>query len=206
MKKAAAAAALLLVAAACRKSASPPPRSAPAASAATNVLLVTLDTLRPDALGWVAGANATPALDRLAASGFRFPAAVSPVPLTFPSHAAILTGVLPRRMGLTDNGQTLGAAPRTLAEALRDRGRATAAFVSGYPLARGFGLDRGFDVYDDRFPAGEGESLERRAPETTEAAVAWLSTARPPPGHLSSGRARPRSGSAWSWPRLSGCT
>jgi arylsulfatase A-like enzyme/Flp pilus assembly protein TadD len=144
------------------------------------VLLVTLDTLRPDALGWVAGRNATPALDRLAAAGFRFPAAVSPVPLTFPSHAAMMTGVLPRRMGLRDNGQTLAAAPRTLAEVLREAGRATSAFVSGYPLARSFGLDRGFDVYDDRFTTGEGESLERSAAETTAAAVGWLATARRP--------------------------
>ncbi len=148
-----------------------------------SVLLVTLDTLRPDALGWVAGRNATPALDQLAAAGFRFPAAVAPVPLTFPSHAALLTGVLPHRMRLRDNGQTLGSEPATLAETLRAQRYATAAFVSGYPLARTFGLDRGFDTYDDRFSAGEAEPwsarrsrwrLERPAPETTVAALAWL--------------------------------
>ena len=162
-------------------------------STRSSLLLITLDTLRPDALGWVAGGNATPALDQLAAQGFRFPAAVSPVPLTFPAHAAILTGVLPHRMGLRDNGQTLGAAPRTLAELLRERGRATAAFVSGYPLARAFGLDRGFDVYDDSFshvpgsdprrgpdPGAAPETLERRAPETTAAALAWLASAPRP--------------------------
>jgi len=145
-----------------------------------DVLLITLDTLRPDALGWVGGENATPFLDRLAREGFRFAGAVSPVPLTFPSHATILTGVLPRRLGLRDNGQALGPQPETLAEVFRARGYATAAFVSGYPLARAFGLDRGFDTYDDRFSTGEGESLERRAPETTTAAVAWLTTARRP--------------------------
>jgi arylsulfatase A-like enzyme/Flp pilus assembly protein TadD len=144
------------------------------------VLLITLDTLRPDALGWVAGKNATPALDRLAAGGLRFSAAVSPVPLTFPSHVALLTGVLPRRMGIHDNGQTLGPEPETLAQALHARGYSTAAFVSGYPLARSFGLGRGFDAYDDRFTAGEGESLERLAPETTAAALAWLASARAP--------------------------
>lgn len=192
LRGAAGAAALSLLAVACgqrERTAAPSAEARPASS----VLLITLDTLRPDALGWVAGKNATPALDRLAARGFRFPAAVSPVPLTFPSHAAILTGVLPRRMGLRDNGQTLGAEPMTLAEVLKRRGYSTAAFVSGYPLSRAFGLDRGFDVYDDRFshvpgsdpprgsdPGTANESLERRAPETTAAAVAWLATARRP--------------------------
>lgn len=149
-------------------------------SESASVLLVTLDTLRPDSLGWVSGANATPALDRLAAGGLRFPAAVAPTPLTFPSHAAMMTGVLPRRLGLRDNGQTLGPEPETLAGVLRARGYRTAAFVSGYPLSRGFGLDRGFDSYDDRFTAGAGENLERTAPETTKAAVAWLASARAP--------------------------
>jgi choline-sulfatase len=180
LRKGAGAAALLLLALACRKDGAPASRASSKAASRPNVLLVTLDTLRPDALGWVAGRNATPALDRLAAGGFRFPAAVSPVPLTFPSHVAVLSGVLPRRLGLRDNGQTLGAAPTTLAEVFRGRGYSTAAFVSGYPLARGFGLERGFDNYDDRFSAGEGESLERPAPETTKAAVAWLASAKAP--------------------------
>jgi choline-sulfatase len=171
--------ALLLVTVGCRRDEKRASIALPGPTAAS-VLLVTLDTLRPDALGWVARNDRTPALDRLAAAGFRFPAAVAPVPLTSPSHASMLTGVLPRRMGLRDNGETLGSTPRTLAETLRDSGRTTAAFVSGYPLSRAFGLDRGFDVYDDRFSAGEGEALERRAPETTAAALAWLATARKP--------------------------
>jgi arylsulfatase A-like enzyme/Flp pilus assembly protein TadD len=161
----------------CRARKAPAPR---ASAARPNVLLVTLDTLRPDALGWVAGRNATPALDRLALEGFRFPSAVSPVPLTFPAHASMLTGVLPRRLGTRDNGQALATGPATLAEISKAQGYATAAFVSGYPLARAFGLDRGFDVYDDRFSAGEGETLERRASETTAAAVSWLASARRP--------------------------
>jgi choline-sulfatase len=175
-------AALLLVVAglACRGRQTPAPRATSEPASRPNVLLVTLDTLRPDALGWVAGSNATPALDRLAAEGFRFPSAISPVPLTFPAHASILTGVLPRRLGIRDNGQTLGTSPPTLAEISKARGYTTAAFVSGFPLSRAFGLDRGFDVYDDRFSAGEGETLERRASETTAAAVSWLASARQP--------------------------
>ena len=151
-----------------------------APEAPPNILFITVDTLRPDALGWVAGRNATPAIDALAREGFRFPAAVAPVPLTFPSHAAIFTGVLPRRLGLRDNGQLLGAAPATLAERLKQRGYATAAFVSGYPLAAEFGLDRGFDHYDDRLVSTKDADPERPAAATTDAAIAWLRTARAP--------------------------
>jgi choline-sulfatase len=152
------------------------PAATPAPSAAS-VLLITVDTLRPDALGFVAGRNATPAIDRLAREGFAFPTAVSAVPLTFPSHAALLTGLLPRRLGLRDNGQVLGAGPRTLAESLKARGYATAAFVSGYPLDSAFGLDRGFDVYDDALTPGSGGDLERAAAATAAPALRWLAGA-----------------------------
>lgn len=158
--------------------AEPPSTTTPAAR--PNVLLVTVDTLRPDALGWVAGANDTPALDALAREGFRFPAAVSPVPLTHPAHASMFTGLVPRRHGARDNGQVLGAGPALLAEVLRGHGYATAAFVSGYPLSAIFGLDRGFDHYDDELTAGDGAWLERPAPATTRAALDWLATARGP--------------------------
>jgi choline-sulfatase len=145
-----------------------------------NVLLITVDTLRPDALGWVAGANATPALDALARDGFRFPAAVAEVPLTLPSHTSLMTGLIPRRHGVRDNGQLLGPGPKTLAEALAAAGYRTAAFVSGFPLAAQFGLDRGFGHYDDALPNGEEGREERHAEATTAAAAAWIAKAREP--------------------------
>jgi choline-sulfatase len=144
--------------------------------APTSVLLITVDTLRPDALGWVAGRNATPAIDRLAAEGLRFPAAVSPVPLTLPAHVSLLTGLYPPRHGVRDNGHVLGRGAATLAELARQRGLRTAAFVSGYPLRSLFGLGRGFERYDDALPLVGGEWQERAAPETTRAALAWLRT------------------------------
>lgn len=149
---------------------------------APSVLLITVDTLRPDALGWVAGRNATPVIDGLAGQAFRFPAAVAPVPLTHPSHSAILTGLWPRRLGLRDNGQLLPAGPATLAEVLRGRGYATAAFVSGYPLDSAFGLDRGFGVYDDSLTRAGGPEgdLERPAAATAAAAAGWLRSAPRP--------------------------
>ena len=160
-----------------RRPSGPPPPPRPVRP---NVLVITVDTLRPDALGFVAGRNRTPAIDRLAAEGFAFPSAVSPVPLTLPSHAAVMTGVLPRRLGLRDNGQVLGPGPRTLAEAFKERGYATAAFVSGYPLDSAFGLARGFDVYDAALAPGGGGDLARSAAGTVEPAIRWLAGARAP--------------------------
>jgi len=160
---------LLLCALACGSSPSRP-----------NVLLVTVDTLRPDAVGFVAGRNATPAIDALAAEGFRFPTAVTPTPLTLPAHASLMTALLPRRHGARDNGQVLPPGPATLAETLRAAGWTTAAFVSGFPLRALFGVDRGFEHYDDTLPLGTRARLERPADATTAAALAWIATAKAP--------------------------
>lgn len=152
-----------------------------APSARPGILLITVDTLRPDALGWVAGRNETPAIDRLAQEGFRFPAAVSQVPITLPSHTSIHSGLVPPRHGVRDNGQMVAGGFPLLAERLRDAGYATAAFVSGYPLEARFGLDRGFGHYDDTLPEGQQGWVERRAEATTRAALAWLAEPRPGP-------------------------
>ncbi len=139
-----------------------------------NVLLITVDTLRPDALGWVKPGNSTPVIDALATEGFGFPSAVAPAPVTQPTHASIFTGLLPRRHGVRDNGQVLAGGITTLAERLRQVGYATAAFISGHPLATGFGFEQGFDHYDDRLAAGAPGRLERPAAETTRAVLEWL--------------------------------
>ncbi len=140
-----------------------------------DLVLITVDTLRPDALGWVAGKNATPAIDALADEGFAFPAAVSPVPLTLPAHVSILTGLVPRRHGVRDNGQILSGSLPTLAERLGAAGYRTGAFVSGYPLRRMFGLDRGFEVYDDALASRpDGRWQDRPAGATTALAREWL--------------------------------
>jgi choline-sulfatase len=156
-------------------------------AARPNVLLITIDTLRADRLGCYGDRDAaTPVLDALAARGVRFPDAVAHVPLTLPSHATILTGVTPLKHGVRDNaGFVLGPSLRTLAEQFRAAGFDTAAFVSGFPVHHRFGLGRGFDVYDDRFPRGEDPArppyVERRGDQTVAAAIAWLAR-RPDPG------------------------
>ncbi|ANB18363.1 sulfatase-like hydrolase/transferase [Dokdonella koreensis] len=139
-----------------------------------NVLLVTVDTLRPDALGFVNGRGDTPAIDALARDGRAFRGAVSPVPLTLPAHASILSGLLPRHHGVRDNGQTVPADLPLLPEVLRSHGYRTGAFVSGFPLQTLFGLDRGFDHYDDRMDQGEQGWVERKAADTVAAASAWI--------------------------------
>ena len=144
------------------------------------MLVITVDTLRPDALGWAGGKNDTPNIDALAAGGCRFPAAVAQVPLTLPSHSARMTGWWPRRLGLRDNGQLVPPSVPTLAEAFQKAGYETAAFVSGYPLDSAFGLDRGFGRYDDAFVRGEEGDLERPADATAGAFLGWLGTARGP--------------------------
>jgi len=151
-----------------------------------NVLLITIDTLRADRLGCYGDREAaTPVLDALAARGVRFPDAVAHVPLTLPSHATILTGLTPLKHGVRDNaGFVLGPSIRTLAEQFRASGFDTAAFVSGFPVHHRFGLGRGFNVYDDRFPRGEDPArppyIERRGDQTVAAASAWLARRQDP--------------------------
>ncbi len=147
-----------------------------------NVLLVTIDTMRWDRLGAYGAKDAgTPVLDGIAARGVRFETAIAQAPLTAPSHASILTGVIPPRHGVRDNGGfALPDRLPTIAERYRQAGYQTAAFISGFPLDRRFGFGRGFDHYDDRLPRGgdrrRGDYVERRADATTDRALQWLGT------------------------------
>ena len=161
-------------------------REAARPAAAPNVLLVTIDTLRADRLGCYGYKGAvTPNLDGLAARGALFPVAVAHAPLTAPSHASILTGHTPLGHGVRDNGAyVLPEGARSVAEDFRLAGYRTGGFVSGFPLKRRFGFDRGFDTYDDQLPRGKDARrtayVERTADRTTEAALRWLETATPP--------------------------
>jgi arylsulfatase A-like enzyme/Flp pilus assembly protein TadD len=136
---------------------------------------VTIDTLRADRVGCYGASGAeTATLDRLAATGVRFAEARSHVPLTLPSHATILTGVLPPRTGVRGNG-LFSLAPKipTLAEVLGARGYRTGAVVSSVVLDRIAGLDRGFLVYDDNQRVGPKTQfnwLERGASQVVDAA------------------------------------
>lgn len=152
--------------------------------AGLSVLLVTIDTLRFDALGAYGERRPTsPWVDRLARAGVRFETAHAHNVVTLPSHANILSGLYPFEHGVRDNaGFRVPAHVETLATRLKARGYRTGAFVSGFPLDSRFGLERGFDVYDDAFAdtAREVGTLtlpERAGAETAELARRWLAAA-----------------------------
>lgn len=146
---------------------------------AVDVILVTIDTLRADALGVSGNPDAsTPLLDRLARAGRIYVNAHAHNVLTLPSHTNILTGRYPYDHGVRDNsGFTVPEGVPTLATLLKQAGYATGAFVGAYPLDARFGLDRGFDVYDDRYPRGSNPSefimAERRGDQVVAPALAW---------------------------------
>ena len=150
---------------------------ADAPRAPRSVLLVTLDTVRRDALScYGERADTTPELDRLAREGVLFERAFTTAPITLTAHASLLTGLYPLRHGVRDNGiATVAPAAETLAERARAAGAQTAAFVGAVVLDRAFGLEQGFDLYDDPPPQqGVGHPGERPASEVVDAALQWL--------------------------------
>jgi choline-sulfatase len=155
-------------------------------SSRSNVLLVTIDTLRADHVGSYGYREAsTPTIDALARRGVRFETAVAHAPLTGPSHASILTGQTPLGHGFRNNsGFILAPGAKTVAQDFRTAGYHTGGFVSGFPLDRRFGFDRGFETYDDRLPRGNDRRrtpyVERFADATTDAVLRWLAAASPP--------------------------
>ncbi len=150
-----------------------------AQNADQNILLITLDTLRADALGSYGGQAATPNLDALAAHGARFTFAHAHAVVTLPSHTSILSGRLPYEHGMRDNaGFRVKDGTETLATRLKPLGFATGAFVGGFPLTKRFGLTPGFDVYDDQISEMKSDVTftlpERRADEVVGRAVEWI--------------------------------
>ena len=150
-----------------------------APNAERNILLITIDTLRADALGAYGGRAATPNLDALAARGARFDFAHSHAVVTLVSHASLFTGRYPYEHGIRDNtGYRLRPDEPTAATRLKALGFTTGAFVGGFPLDRRFGLTPGFDVYDDRMTktgaTGEASERERPADAVVKAALDWI--------------------------------
>jgi arylsulfatase A-like enzyme len=189
---------------ACSGGGAPPP----------NVIVITLDTVRADRLSsYGYSLPTTPSLDRLAAEGVRFENCAATAALTPVSHASILTGLNPYAHGLrvlhAEKGYRLPDSVPTLASVLREANYATAAILSAFPVSEAFGLDRGFEHFDngmlaraqtrDAQRAGEREggrpkrgarggatadkprlATQRRSDATTDAAIEWLAGARQP--------------------------
>jgi arylsulfatase A-like enzyme len=141
-----------------------------------NVLVVTIDTLRPDAVG-----NGTPAIDAFFREATRYPRARTVTPLTLPAHTSMFTGLFPARHAIHDNvTEPLPPAERRafplLAEELRAAGYATAAFVSRAVLARPTGIASGFETFE--CPAWEDQQAEVPGDDRIQGALAWIKGAR----------------------------
>lgn len=159
-----------------------------------NIILITLDTTRADRMGFLGSkAGLTPNLDDLAKQSVVFTRAYAQVPLTTPSHAAILTGTYPQFNHIEDLGSPLAKDIPYLPEILHRRGYRTGAFVGAMildPVNKGApGFERGFDKYDAGFhrrKPGEERytSVERRAGDVVDRALVWLSKRSPGPFFL----------------------
>jgi arylsulfatase A-like enzyme/Flp pilus assembly protein TadD len=144
-----------------------------------NVLLITIDTLRPDRLSCYSSEHIrTPHIDSLAERGALFLKAFAHTPTTLPSHTNILLGTTPLYHGVHDNQNFIVRDEfLTLAEHLKNAGYATGAFVGAFPLDSRFGLTQGFDVYDDYYGSKnyqEFSYVERPAEVVVQKAMDWL--------------------------------
>lgn len=143
-----------------------------------SVILISIDSLRADRLGCYGNPRDTsPTLDRLAREGVRFDNAVSTTSWTLPSHMSLLTGRDVLSHGVIAETDQLPAGIPTLAQVLREAGRATAGIVSAPLLDSRFGFDRGFDLYDDQTipaPTSFDALRDEPAPVVERLAVDWL--------------------------------
>jgi arylsulfatase A-like enzyme/Flp pilus assembly protein TadD len=149
---------------------------------APNVVLITIDTLRPDHLGCYGDKQIhTPNIDALASESVRFDRAYTPVPVTLPAHTVIFTGTYPMLSGMHDfSGNKLNPSQPTLASVLKQHGYATGAVIGSAVLDSRFGLNKGFDFYYDHFDfnrlqESNLEEMKRQGGAVADAALAWLS-------------------------------
>jgi len=148
---------------------------------ALNVILITIDTLRADHVGCYGYKQIkTPNIDSLASDGVRFDRAFTPVPVTLPSHSAMLTGTYPMRSGMHDfSANKLSADQPTLATVLKRAGYTTGAVIGAAVLDSRFGLNQGFDFYYDHFDfsrldEANLDEMERPANVVADVALDWL--------------------------------
>jgi choline-sulfatase len=155
-----------------------------AAASKPNLVLITLDSVRADRMGFLGAKGAlTPNLDRLAGESIVFEHAYAQAPASVVSHATILSGAYPQSTGMSEMGGTLSSSLLYLPDLLKTQAYRTAAFVGSIDLdpwnglAQGF--DRGFQTFDAGFrPAIPGDArppvTERRGDQVAARAIAWL--------------------------------
>ena len=153
-----------------------------------NVILISIDTCRADYLGCYGyKGKTTPNIDAVAKEAVLFNHTLTPVPLTLPAHASMLTGTIPPYHGVHYNiGYRLEESNLTVAEVLRQNSYTTGAIISSFVLDAQFGLAQGFNSYNDRFiePVESVYRSERRADEVSRFACSWLEKHRKEPFFL----------------------
>jgi len=140
-----------------------------------DILIVTIDTLRADALEpYGAIDTLTPNIARFAEEGVVYESATTPITVTRPAHSSIFTGLYPDQHGVLHNGYVLPDDVLTLAEILKGQGYQTGGFVGVRLLGRASGLGQGFDELD-----APVEQVQRRANKVVDPAIEWLTAADP---------------------------
>jgi arylsulfatase A-like enzyme/Tfp pilus assembly protein PilF len=171
--------AALLLGSACRRSGESRRAAVSRSREIRDVVLITIDTLRYDAVGFDGNPRkTTPNLDRVAAAGRVYSAAHAHNVITLPSHTNILTGLYPYEHGVRENaGFRLSAKTETIATRLKARGFVTGAFVGAFPLDSRYGLSNGFDVYEEMYKQTEEpedfQIQQARAEEVVARALEW---------------------------------
>ena len=174
--------ALALAQLACSSTERPAARPAQPAPAQPDVVFISLDTTRADALsawGKTGGRETTPNLDALAAKGARFSWALAAAPSTLSSHATVFTGLDPHATQIVRNGYPLSTEVETLAERLAANGYDTIAVLGSSSLARPMGVDQGFRLWDETFSVKRAQRHEARAKSVTDRALASLEQQEP---------------------------
>ncbi|MFC2162617.1 sulfatase [Candidatus Altiarchaeota archaeon] len=144
-----------------------------------SVILISIDTLRPDHLGsYGYGRDTSPFLDDLAERSMVFRKFYSPIPKTNPSHASMFTSKPPYLHGVRFNGQSLDEGETTLAEILGQQGYVTGGFASAAHLNMQSGFGQGFDTYDSGSIIKSGTYYTRYAGQTSSLASQWLESNR----------------------------
>jgi len=155
---------------------------------APNLLFVVLDTTRADHVGCYGYdvRDTTPTIDALAERGVRFASVYAQSSLTPVSAGSFLTGTWPYEHGIRSlfvvGQESLARRSPSLFETLRDAGWRTAGFVSTKPMDRQYGLDRGFETFDDDMQATKAKYGLGRFPDapqrpgdvTVDRALEWL--------------------------------
>lgn len=147
-----------------------------------HLLVISIDTLRADHLGCYGyGKPTSPSIDALAKEGVLFENHYTCYPLTLPAHLTQLTGVSTLGHRVRDNlYHQLPSELATLPETMKVQGFRTGAFVSAHTMKAGSGIERGFEVYDDKdvrtLEPGRLTVRERSAPETLKLAGDWIAT------------------------------